>query len=112
MTIASFAEKSARPSAHGELSSKGGGSAFASMALSAQRPAPERATTKTAVRVARVDRNAMVASWFKLLREPGISRAVFPVNIVIVAEDDKTRVARAAEMFGYKFLLASSRANA
>jgi hypothetical protein len=37
-----------------------------------------------------------------------ISRAVFPANILIVAEDDKRRVARASEMFGYKFLLASS----
>ena len=35
-----------------------------------------------------------------------ISRAMFPANILIVAEDDKRRVARAAEMFGYKFLLA------
>jgi hypothetical protein len=34
--------------------------------------------------------------------------AVFPANILIVAEDDKTQVARAAEMFGYKFLLASA----
>jgi hypothetical protein len=33
---------------------------------------------------------------------------VFLANILIVAEDDKTPLARAAEMFGYKFLLASS----
>ena len=37
-----------------------------------------------------------------------ISRAVFLANIFIVADDDKTRGARGAEMFGYKFLLASS----
>jgi hypothetical protein len=37
-----------------------------------------------------------------------ISRAVFLANILIVADDDKTRGARGAEMFGYKFLLASS----
>jgi hypothetical protein len=42
------------------------------------------------------------------VREPRISRAVFLANILVVADDDKTRVARAAEMFGYKFLLASS----
>jgi hypothetical protein len=41
------------------------------------------------------------------MREPGISRAMFLANILIVAVDDKTRGARAAEMFGYKFLLAS-----
>jgi len=33
---------------------------------------------------------------------------MFPANILIVAEDDKSRVARAPEMFGYKFLLACS----
>jgi hypothetical protein len=36
------------------------------------------------------------------------SRAVFPGNIPIVAMDDKTRLALALEMFGYKFLLASA----
>jgi hypothetical protein len=63
--------------------------------------------TKTAVRVARVDTNAMASlsgsdECVNLL----ISRAVFLANILIVPEDDKTRVARAPEMFGYKFLLA------
>jgi hypothetical protein len=40
--------------------------------------------------------------------EPGTNGAVFPANIVIVAEDDKTWRPRALEMFGYKFLLACS----
>ena len=38
--------------------------------------------------------------------EAGTSRAVFPADIPIVAEDDKTRLALALEMFGYKFVLA------
>jgi hypothetical protein len=78
------------------------------MALSAQSPAPERAITNIAVRVVRVDTNAIANlfgsdSYVNLW----VSRAVFLANILIVAEDDKTSVGRAAEMFGYKFLLAS-----
>jgi hypothetical protein len=40
------------------------------------------------------------------VHEPGIRGAVFLANIVIVADDHKTRAAGPAEMFGYKFLLA------
>jgi hypothetical protein len=67
------------------------------MALSAQSPAPERAMTKTAVRVAGVDTNAM-ANLFGSDKCVNLltSRAMFPANILIVADDDKTR-ARASD---------------
>jgi hypothetical protein len=71
-------------------------------------PAPERAMTIIAVRVARADTKDMEKLRFRLCCRNRTSRAVFPANILIVAEDDKSRVARAPEMFGYKFLLACS----
>jgi hypothetical protein len=37
----------------------------------------------------------------------GTRSAMFLGNLLIVADDDKSAVARAPEMFGYKFLLAS-----
>ena len=41
----------------------------------------------------------------------GVSRAVFPANVPIIAKDDETRLGPGPEIFGYKFLLARSLAS-
>jgi hypothetical protein len=79
------------------------------MALSAQSPAPERAITKTAVRVGRVDTKFMRASWVQTVTSTsGLAARCFWQISLLLQTMTKHGLARAAEMFGYKFLLASS----
>ena len=92
-----------------KLSSRAGGSAFASMARRAQSPAPERAMTKTAVRVARADTKDM-ANLFgsdKCVNLGLAARCFWQISLLLQTMT-KHGLARATEMFGYKFLLASS----
>jgi hypothetical protein len=83
--------------------------AFPFVSVVRHRPAAESAMTITAIRVVRADRNAMAHhsgsdSW---VNQGLAARCFCQISLLLQTMTKHPRV-RAAEMFGYKFLLASS----